>query len=223
MPDMLEMLLLLAKGAGIGLIIAVPVGPVAVLCIHRTLHHGALSGFISGLGAAFGDALYGIVAAFGMTLISDWLIGHQDLVRAVGCAVLLFIGIQMLRAQRGEVSASERQPRRETLAHSFGSTFLLTVTNPITILAFIAIFAAFGAGSVGRDPLMAGTLVAGVFIGSCFWWVALAAVAGLFRGRLVGGAMVWVGRVSGIVILGFALWLLWTLLGHALLDFGKSR
>jgi len=223
MPLTLELLLLFAKGFGIGLIIAVPVGPVAVLCIHRTLHHGALSGFTSGLGAAFGDALYGVIAAFGLTLISDWLLGHQDLVRGIGCVVLFFIGVKMLRAAPAQVPIAERRPHHETLAHSFGSTFLLTVTNPITILAFFAIFAAFGAEDVTRHPMLATALVGGVFAGSTFWWVALAAGAALLRGRMTAGTMVWIGRISGVVILGFAVWLLWGLLGHALLDFGKSR
>ena len=128
----------LLKGIAIGLSIAAPVGPIGVLCIRSTLAEGRIQGLVSGLGAAAADALYGCVAGFGLTLLSDLLTGQQTWLRAIGGTFLCYLGVKTFLAQPGERVASEASLG---LLGAFSSTFLLTLANPVTILAFGAIFA----------------------------------------------------------------------------------
>jgi len=212
---LIETLVLFAKGAGIGFVIAAPVGPVGVLCVHRTLRHGRLAGLVAGLGAAAGDAVYGMVAAFGLTLVSDWLVAHEEAVRLVGGIFLLFLAAKMLFVQRKQPSAHEadvvERAENAGMIRAFFATFVLTLTNPITIIAFLGIFAAAGAGDLADHRNLAAVLVAGVFVGSALWWFLLAGGAGLIRGRLEAGGMRWINIGSAVTILGFALYLLRTL------------
>src|SRR4030066_1702005 len=153
----------LYKGLIIGFSIAAPVGPIGILCIKRTLSSGRLVGLASGLGAATADALYGCIAAFGLTFISDFLIHQQAWLRLVGGLFLCYLGIKTFFSHPTD-STQESNPGG--LLNASGSTFFLTLTNPITILSFAAIFAGLGLGSVSKGYIPAGLLVAGVFIGS---------------------------------------------------------
>ena len=141
-----RMLAFLWKGVLVGLVIAVPAGPVGVLCIRRTIFNGRLAGFVSGLGAATADAIFGIIAGFGLTFVSNLLLDYQQWLRIGGAGFLLFIGMSAFTAEPLAGTRSQRDP--ETLLADFASTFALTLTNPITILAFLAIFAGIGSASV---------------------------------------------------------------------------
>ncbi len=129
----------LLKGLLVGIIIAVPVGPVGVLCVRRTIFHGRLAGFVSGLGAASADAVFGIIAGFGVTFVADLLLGYQGWLRLGGAGFLLYVGIAAVIADPFKATQSQRDP--EGLLADYASTFALTISNPITILAFVAIFA----------------------------------------------------------------------------------
>ena len=191
----------LARGVLIGLSIAAPVGPIGVLCIRRTLAEGRAVGFCSGLGAATADALYGGIAGFGLTAVSGFLVGQQRWLRLVGGIFLLYLGLRTLLARPAERAAVARG---KGLAGAYLSTLLLTLTNPTTILSFVAIFAGLGLASAARpDYRSAGLLVAGVFAGSALWWLALSGGVGAARGRFTPRALVWVNRVSGLIIAGF--------------------
>lgn len=190
------------RGLVIGFSIAAPVGPIGVLCIRRTLVQGRMSGFVSGLGAATADALYGCVAGFGLTFISSFLIGQQGWFSLIGGAFLLYLGIKTFLARPSERSASESG---SGLPAAYGSTFFLTLTNPLTILAFAAIFAGLGIASQAGDYPSAGILVLGVFSGSTAWWLILSVGVGLVRKRFDLQALRWVNRISGLVIGGFGL------------------
>ncbi|MFC3676812.1 LysE family translocator [Ferrovibrio xuzhouensis] len=202
-----DSLLMLVKGALAGFVIAAPVGPVGVLCIQRTLHEGRLSGLTSGLGAAFADAFYGCIAAFGLSLVSHWLESHELIFRLGGGLFLLFMASRMLRVAL-QPTPETIMPvlRHESLPGHFMSTFLLTATNPITIVAFLGIFAFFGIGAFGLSNAMAAWLVAGVFAGSSIWWLSLAGLAGAYRHRLGNGGLRWINGVSGVLILAFGLY-----------------
>jgi threonine/homoserine/homoserine lactone efflux protein len=192
-----------AKGAAIGLAIAAPVGPIGVLCIRRSLNDGMLTGLVSGLGAAVADGVYGAVAGFGLTAVSVVLLDHQAAVRALGGAALLVIGLRILRA---EAPASGEPPgNSRRLAGAFASCFLLTLTNPTTILSFLAIFAGLGLAEWVQDYAAAGVLVAGVLFGSALWWLVLSGTVSLVRHRLSAAALAWINRVSAAVILVFGL------------------
>jgi threonine/homoserine/homoserine lactone efflux protein len=194
------MIHLLLRGILIGLSIAAPVGPIGVLCIRRTLTEGRAAGFASGLGAATADAIYGSIAGFGLTFLSGLMVDQQAWIRLVGGLFLCYLGVRAFFAEPAE-GAESAQGRG--LWSAYGSTFLLTLTNPMTILAFAAIFAGLGVAEADRDYASAALLVLGVFGGSVLWWFALSTIAGLFRGRLDIRTLRWVNRASGVVVAGF--------------------
>jgi len=196
------------RGFLIGFAIAAPVGPIGVLCIRRTLAHGRAAGLLSGLGAATADAAYGMVAGLGLTSVSALLVSQQNGLQLAGGLFLGYLGIKSIRAQPAAANTEAPQNRRG----AFASTFLLTLTNPATILSFTAIFAGAGLAHTGGNYFLAGWLVLGVFCGSAGWWLALTGAVSLFRRRFNRRAMVWVNRAAGVFIGGFGLLMLASLL-----------
>lgn len=181
----------------IGISIAAPVGPIGVLCIRRTLANGKLAGFLSGMGAASADMVYGAIAAFGLTAITSLLVEHAIWLRIIGGGFLLYLGIKtFLEKPAGHAAQAEKSGK----FGMFLSTFLLTITNPMTILAFAAIFAGTTLGEKVNSPLV---MVAGVFAGSAAWWLALSLGVGTMRGRLTNIHMTWINRISGGIIIAF--------------------
>jgi threonine/homoserine/homoserine lactone efflux protein len=195
---------LLLKGLVLGFSIAAPVGPIGVLCIRRTLTRGRLIGFVSGMGAATADAVYGGVAGFGLTAISSVLVDQQIWFRIIGGLFLCYLGARTLMADpaNGGAAASNAE-NTKGLVGAYVSTLFLTLTNPATILSFGAIFAGFGVGSGDGGYLSAMLLVLGVFCGSAAWWLVLSTGVSLLRERLGPGILLWVNRLSGAIILGF--------------------
>ncbi|MFZ5879891.1 MAG: LysE family translocator [Chloroflexota bacterium] len=201
---------ILLKGVLLGFSIAAPVGPIGVLCIRRTLTDGRAAGLVSGLGAASADAFYGCIAAFGLTFISDLLISQQLWLKLVGGAFLCYLGIRTLLTKPAQEAASAQGTG---LLGAYTSTLFLTLTNPMTILSFVAIFAGLGIASTRADYASAALLVLGVFLGSALWWLLLSGGVGLLRNRFNAQAMTWVNRISGTVILAFGIWALGSMLG----------
>lgn len=198
------------RGIIIGFSIAAPVGPIGVLCIRRTLAEGRASGLVSGLGAATADAIYGFIAGFGLTLISDFLISQQVWLRLVGGSFLCLLGLRTFLSKPVEQAALIKG---RGLVGSFASMFFLTITNPMTILSFAAIFAGLGVGGVGVSYVSASLLVLGVFIGSALWWFVLSSVANVFRAEFSHDRLKWINRVSGIIITAFGVIALLSLTG----------
>jgi threonine/homoserine/homoserine lactone efflux protein len=190
------------RGLLIGLAVAAPVGAIGVLCIRRTLAEGRLVGFVSGLGAATADASYSAIAAFGLSGVAALLTGAQLWIRLVGGLFLLALGV---RTALTRPSAKPAATAGMGLAGAYGSTLALTLTNPSTILSFAAIFAGLGLADAGGDPGTAGLLVVGVFLGSALWWLILSGGVSLFRAALTPARLVWVNRLSGVVIAAFGL------------------
>ncbi len=188
------------SGLVIGFSIAVPVGPIGVLCIRRTLADGRLQGLISGLGAATADAVYGCIAAFGLAAISDLLVQQQVWLRIVGGAFLCFLGVRTILAKPSEKSPNGK---KLGLAGAYGSTFLLTITNPVTIISFAAVFASLGLGSGPADYGSAALLVLSVFIGSAAWWLILSGSVSFLRAKVTPKVLLWINRVSGVIIFAF--------------------
>jgi threonine/homoserine/homoserine lactone efflux protein len=191
------------KGLIVGFVIAAPVGPIGVLCARRTLTHGRRAGFFSGMGAATADSVYGFIAAFGLTFIADFLVGHRFWLRLAGGALLCFLGIRTL------IAKPERRSffriRRKQYAGMYTSTFFLTLTNPMTIFSFAAVFAGFGLAGAKGSLVSAATLVLGVFLGSGIWWFFLVGVFSIFRVRLEHHELHWVNRIAGLIIAGSGL------------------
>lgn len=201
------------RGIIMGFSIAAPVGPIGVLCIRRTISNGRLSGLVSGLGAATADGLYGCVAAFGLTFISSFLVSQKFWLSMIGGLFLCYLGVKTLISRPAEQAASTSS--NSTLAGDYLSTFFLTVTNPMTILAFAAVFAGLGLGTASGDYASAGMLVLGVVIGSSLWWLCLSGMVGLFRQKFNTTGLIWVNRISGVIITVFGVLALLSLLQTA--------
>lgn len=198
-------MLLFLKGLAFGFVLAATVGPMWVLCLRRTLAHGAVAGLASGMGIAVADGLYGAVAAFGLTAVSGFLLEHQYWISLVGAAFLLWLGFKTLLAEPPALAAPGEGEVAGSNVAAFLSTLGLTLANPPTILAFAAIFAGLGLTS-GSDYASATLIVLGVFLGSASWWIVLAAGAGWLRVRLGARFLRGINIVSGVFILAFAAW-----------------
>jgi len=200
--------LILFQGLIIGFSIAAPVGPIGILCIQRTVSKGRVHGLVSGLGAATADAIYGSIAGFGLTVISGALITQQFWLRLVGGAFLCYIGLRTLLSAPGEKAA---KCSAGGMLRDYGSTFLLTVTNPMTILFFAAVFVGLGLGSAGGYG-NAVLFVTGIFSGSALWWIILSSFVGFFRSKFNSRSLRILNVISGLVVLGFAAYFLLSIL-----------
>ncbi len=190
------------KGLVVGFLIATSVGPIGLLCIQRTLSEGKMHGLVSGLGAATADAIYGLIAALGLTFVSNFLFKEQFWLRLFGGIFLCYLGVRIfLSKPTGQVSSDDSP----SYISNYGSTFLLAFTNPITILVFAALFAGLGVVSSGPHYFSVGLSVAGVFIGSALWWFMLCGSAGIFHGKISYGILTGLNKISGIIITVFGL------------------
>jgi threonine/homoserine/homoserine lactone efflux protein len=155
---------------------------------------------VSGLGAATADAFYGCIAAFGLAFVSDFLVQQQVPLRIIGGLFLVFLGLRTMLAKPRE---RIQEDKKLGLAGAYGSTLLLTLTNPVTIISFAAIFASLGLGITPGDYGSATLLVLSVFAGSAMWWLVLSGSVSLFRAKVNQRVMIWINRVSGVIIFGF--------------------
>ena len=185
------------KGICIGFALAVPIGPIGIMCIRKTITEGRIRGLVIGLGAATADLIYGLIAAFGLTVISSALDSQRILIRLVGGILFLFLGLKAFRTR--PVKTNYSIDKRGFLKIYF-STIFLTLTNPMTIFAYIAVFAALGLGR-GLNYFSTSALVAGVFTGSFLWFLSLNSGVILFRKKLDLGGIRWVNKIAGILII----------------------
>jgi threonine/homoserine/homoserine lactone efflux protein len=192
--------LLFLKGIAVGFAIAAPVGPVGILCIQRSLTKGVVYGFVSGLGAAMADASFGAIAAFGVSFVSEFLTHQKYWFQRGGGGLLLVMGMHTIVAKWRPPS---QRRGADDLAHDWVTTFLLTITNPITIFSLTAVFVAAGI-TRGTETLAGGALVtAGVFLGSSLWWAILCSGVGLLGRQMPGRYLRWIHMASGFVMLAF--------------------
>ena len=214
------------EGAAIGFFIAVPVGPAAALCIRRSITVGAVAGFMTGIGAALGDAVFGAVAAFGLSFVQEFVTRRESWLLGIGGIGLVIMGWTTMRHRPrtvGDPVADDREHRVATHFHYASSSFFITVFNPLTVMAFGAAFAGRNLAGVGGSLPDASLLVAAVFSGALAWWsiVCLGAVA--LRTTFTTKGLLWLNRVSGAVIMGFGVAALisllplpWRRIGHTL-------
>ncbi|MCJ7519521.1 MAG: LysE family translocator [Anaerolineaceae bacterium] len=196
---------IIIKGLALGFSIAAPVGPIGVLCIRRTLVRGFKAGLVSGLGAASADAVYGTIAATGLTLVADFLLKQQLWLGLLGGSFLLYLGTKTFRtAPPAENGFTEKG----SVGGDYLSTLLLTLSNPMTIFMFAAIFGSMSIQSGAVYRYNAFLLVLGVFTGSALWWLTLSTAVSLLHDRVNAGLMVWVNRLAGAMITGFGLFVL---------------
>lgn len=193
---------LLAKSLIVGFIIAIPTGPVGVLCVRRALTHGRSAGFISGLGSATADLVYVVVVLFGLQAISHFLLQHHEALRLGGSIFLIYLGVTTFFSAPLERTGNNGAYRWTSY---FTSAFLLTITNPILIVSFTALFAAYGLAGRHEHLLPAVLTALGVFIGSSMWWLLLNGVIDINRHKISESWLEWINKISGVIILLFGL------------------
>ena len=185
----------------IGMAITAPVGPIGILCVNRTLSRGRVSGLVSGLGAVTADGFYCAIAAFSLTLISNVLTGHQVWFRLAGGSFLLFLGARIFFLDpQDEVNLATKG----NLLSDYLSALVVSITNPLTIIAFAAIFAALGLGTMKKDLLSASMMTLGVVAGSAGGWALLSFVTNGIRLQFNTGILRIINRISGVLIFSFA-------------------
>ncbi len=194
------MIILLIKSVLIGVAIAAPVGPIAILCISRTLKNGLIAGIITGLGVAIADAIYGAVSGFGLTLVSNFLASHQFVIRIIGGLFLCYLGMKIILTATTPTIITDNN---RSLMREFTSAIILTLTNPMTILTFITVFASLGIGSTDSGYGHASMVVLGIFIGSFIWWITLSAICAIMSHKIKIKTMTWINRISGLIIVAF--------------------
>ncbi len=196
----------LLRGLLIGFSIAVPVGPIGILSIRRSLNEGWLVGLLTGLGAATADAIYGCIAGYGLTVVSTFLVNQALGLRLIGGLFLCYLGVKTVMAEPATKPAtSAASSQKSGLLSAYFSTVFLTLTNPMTILAFTAVFAGLGLATSNRNFADATALVIGVFIGSALWWVMLSSSVSLLRSRFKLHHLKWFNRISGLILLVFGI------------------
>ena len=188
---------LFIQGIIIGLTLAVPVGPISLLCIQRSVADGPLHGIISGIGVASADSFYAAVSFLGLTIISGVIIAHQYLFRSVAGIVLIFIGIRIFLSVPAVIST---QTGHETYLKDYLSMAAIAIANPLTLVFFLVIVPGFGIVIQGNSILAALEFVAGVFFGSTVWWIVLCGSIGRVRTRISEENLMLINRISGIFI-----------------------
>jgi len=194
------------EGGVIGFVIAVPVGPAAALCIRRSITVGAVAGYLTGLGAALGDSVFGAVAAFGLSFVEEFVAHHEAWLRGIGGVILVIMGWTNMRHRPrtvGDPVSQDEDHRFATHFHFVTSTFFITVFNPLTVMAFGAAFAGRNLAAVGGSFPDAALLVAGVFCGACAWWAILCTAAVALRQHFTKSGVLWLNRGAGAIILAF--------------------
>jgi len=205
----MDYIFLIISGIVIGLVVAVPIGPVNLICIRRTLAFGPANGFMSGLGAAIGDTIFAIVTGFGLTAAAQLIKGYASYLELAGGFMLIYFGIHTYLAKvesRLTDKLAAKEKGASTLYRAMGSTLALTITNPATLLGFAALFAGLG-GLAGGHPNFASAafVVLGVAAGSTLWWLALTAVVGLFHASINDRVMGGINQGSGVAVAAFGL------------------
>jgi threonine/homoserine/homoserine lactone efflux protein len=199
----------LLQGFLIGLALAAPVGPVGLLCIRRSIAEGRLAGFLTGLGAAFADGVFGLAAAFGLTMVTAFAGRHAAAFQLTGSAILLTMGLATLRARPAprRTDSPETPPLCVTrFSRMFLSTFFVAISNPATITACLGIFTGFAADLRTAGPAQAFLLVLGIFLGSAAWWLILSSAASAFGRRLESGGLRFIDLSAGALVIAFGLW-----------------
>jgi len=207
-------MLLIVKGFILGLVVSIPLGPVGALCIQRTISKGYKAGLLAGLGAATADLVYALIAGFGVSVVIDWLIRVRKWIQAVGSLIFLFMAYKVFFTNPA-IQARRNRSRKDRTFEDFMTTFLLTFSNPTPVFVFMAAFAGFIVHEeVNYYEIILS--IAGVFAGCMGWWITLVSVVNMFRSRIRLRHLLWVNKITGIVVLIFALALLMQAFGYHL-------
>jgi len=190
---------LLLKGAVIGFMVSIPLGPIGVLCVQRTINKGRLSGFISGLGAALADTIFALVAGLGATIIIGFIEEKQVFIQIIGGIIIMYLGLHVFYSNPVRQVRMQRLNRNK-LSQDFLSVFFLTITNPLAIFFFLAMFTGVNLASGPMRFFHLVFMVAGVLLGAACWWFMLSSFVNIFRHRFRLKNIWWMNKVAGVVI-----------------------
>ena len=194
------------KGLLIGIIVSAPMGPIGVLCVQKTVNKGRFMGFLSGLGAATADTLYAFLAAFGVTFLTNFLSENQEWFQIVGVGVLIFLGTKMILNNPIKQYRYHKTSSKKSAAFTdYISVFLLTLSNPLTVIFFGAAFTMLGLLTQVEELNNKILLIVGVFGGASFWWFMLSSLVNLFRKKFRLRSIFLLNRISGIIIIVLSL------------------
>jgi len=202
------MIWIFLKGVGVGLAVAVPFGPISVLCLRQTIMKGRLAGLAGGLGVALADGFYALLAALGFLLLAEYLGALDFWLRLFAGLFILWIAVTIAKSRPPEKSPPVKN---RTLAANFIATFLLTLANPTTILTFVALFSGTGLAAGTGEKGAGLILTLGAFSGSLAWWIFLTEVAARLRHRVARKQLVWINRIAGFLLAIFGITILFQL------------
>jgi len=196
--DVLDIQFLL-KGIGVGISVSAPLGPVGVMCVQRVMNKGFKSGFLSGIGAVVADTMYAVIAGFGLTIISEFISNNQLYLRVFGCFLLLYLGYRVFVTNPAKQLRCSYKSKTNHVGDFF-TVFFLTISNPITVIFFGAVFASLGLVGNNGDRPSTIMLTIGIAIGAIAWWLTLSGVVNALRDKIKMKNLLWVNRISGIIV-----------------------
>lgn len=197
------MLEYIIKGIIVGVAVTAPVGPLGILCIQRTINRGLFSGLVTGIAAAFADIMYAIVAGFGVSVIADFLEAHQLIIRIIGGIIVTFLGVRIYMSNPAKQFRRQKIQKR-TYISDFISGFLITITNPIVIVVFGAVFVSLGLDKVDSGKNVIITII-GVFTGAIGWWISLTVLVNIYRSKINLRKLWWINKITGVFVAVFGL------------------
>ena len=199
-------LMLITKGFVLGLVISIPLGPVGALCIQRTISKGYRAGLLCGLGSACADFLFALIAGFGISVVINWLLKVRKWIQICGSFIFMAMAYKVFDTNPAIQVRRNRHKKRRPLEDLI-ATFFLTLSNPTPVFVLMAAFAAFIVREdVNHLNIMLS--IVGVFIGSLSWWICLMSVVNLFRSKIRLRHLLWINKITGVVVFVFAIILL---------------
>ena len=197
-------LTLIAKGILIGLLVSIPLGPMGVLVIQRTVNKSRASGLFSGFGAALSDTLYAVIAGFSLTFVVDFIRENEILFRSIGALVVLGLGIHIF-FKNPVTDLRRNRLRGNTHVQDIISSFLITSSNPLTIFVFLAIFTSSGVAINLKEPYHSAFVILGIFLGAFLWWFSLSGIVSMFRHKISLRLLWWINKAAAIIMVVFVL------------------
>lgn len=197
-------LTLIAKGILIGLLVSIPLGPIGVLVIQRTVNKSRMAGLLSGMGAALSDTVYAIIAGFSLTFVIDFIRVHEMLFQVIGAVVVLALGIHIFFTNPVKDIRRNRL-RGNTHFQDIISSFLVTFSNPLTVFVFLAVFTSSGVAVSLEQPYHSFFVILGIFLGAFLWWFSLSGIVSLFRHKINLRILWWINKTAGAIIILFVL------------------
>lgn len=198
------------EGILIGILASIPLGPIGVLCVQRTLSRGRMSGFVSGMGAALSDLVYAAFAVFSLSLVVGFVEDKILYIQILGVIIMVFMGLRIYFSNPA-VQLRKQNNQKTKLFQDFISTFLYTIANPLVVFFFVTLFAAFNVVESTHTFLNQIIVIVGVYLGACSWWFILTSVVNLFRSKINLRRLYLINRIAGatIIILGIVAFTVW--------------